>query len=628
MRRRTALLAGGATSVALALGALAGGVLAESRGSTPGTAAPVALADRALTGAAASIGASATRTLELRVRTEPTDAQALTELGFAYQLRWRETADASYLPRSEAALTRAARYGTDDANAVLGLGSLGLIRHEFRTALMHGRRAQRLLPGSYRPYGVVGDALLELGRYDEAFAAFDRMISLRPTLASYARVAYARELVGDRPGAVAAMRLALESASGQPEPTAWAHVELAKLELALGHVGAARRHTSAALRVLPGYPSARVELAQVEAAAGNLTARSGRRDSRPTRRRRRRPSRCSATSSNVPVVAARRADQRETVAVIDRLLAPSGVRVDLESAVYRADNLIRPSETVALAGRARADRSLDLRRRCTRLGARAGGPLRRGDPLARARTAARDAGRAPALPPRLHGGLRRRRAEMRTWYDTGARPPIPRSPCVGRRSRAHSSPARADTPPTYHPRRESHPCVARALAGRRGGCARRTRARVPPDVHPTDPFHEYLAHAPQVLLLLTLSGLALAGFGPRRDAPPAWIFPLVAVATFVGAGARRADRARRRRADPRHDACLPCRPGAAAPSSRSSPGSSRAACSPSSQRASRQSLLRPRLEFDASPGRARPRRGDRAPDRRCRAALPSPVQSR
>ena len=42
--------------------------------------------------------------------------------------------------------------------------------------------------------------------------------------------------------------------------------------------------------------------------------------------------------------------------MIDRLLASSGVRVDLESAVYRADNLIRPSETVALARRARADR--------------------------------------------------------------------------------------------------------------------------------------------------------------------------------------------------------------------------------------------------------------------------------
>jgi tetratricopeptide (TPR) repeat protein len=356
MRRRTILLVGGATAVALALGGLVGGVLAESRGSTPETAAPVALADRVLTGAAASIGASATRTLELRVRAEPRDAQALTELGFAYQLRWRETADASYLPRSQAALQRAVRYGTDDANAVLGLGSLALIRHEFRSALIDGRRAQHLLPGSYRPYGVVGDALVELGRYDEAFAAFDRMISLRPSLASYARVAYARELVGDRAGALAAMRLALESASGQPEPTAWAHVEVAKLELALGEVAAARRHATAALRVFPGYPSARIELARVEAAAGRLPAAI---------RAARLATEATPTSQAVTLLgdllerAGHRAEarrQRQTVVVIDRLLAASGVRVDLESAVYRADNLIRPSETVELARSARADR--------------------------------------------------------------------------------------------------------------------------------------------------------------------------------------------------------------------------------------------------------------------------------
>ena len=104
---------------------------------------------------------------------------------------------------------------------MLGLGSLALIRHQFAEALRYGHRAERLLPGSSRPYGVIGDALVELGRYDEAFAAFERMISLRPSLASYSRVAYARELVGDREGAVGAMELALGAAAGQPEPTAW-----------------------------------------------------------------------------------------------------------------------------------------------------------------------------------------------------------------------------------------------------------------------------------------------------------------------------------------------------------------------------------------------------------------------
>ena len=356
MRRRSILLVGVATAAVLALGGLVGGVLVESNGSPAPTAAPVGLADRALTNTAVGIGASATQTLEARVRAEPRDAGALTELGFAYQLRWRETADAAYLPRSDEALRRAVRVGPDDANAVVGLGSLALIRHEFRRALTYGRRAQRLLPGSYRPYGIVGDALVELGRYDEAFAAFDRMVSLRPGLASYARVAYARELTGDRVGARAAMRLALVSAAGQPEPTAWAHVELAKLELALGRTDAARRHSQAALRVFPGYPTARVELARAEAAAGRLPAAIG---------AARLASEETPTAQAVALLGdlleragrtkeARR--QRATVAVIQRLLAAGGVQVDLESAVYRADNLIRPAETVELARRARADR--------------------------------------------------------------------------------------------------------------------------------------------------------------------------------------------------------------------------------------------------------------------------------
>jgi tetratricopeptide (TPR) repeat protein len=319
-------------------------------------AAPVALAERALAGAAGGVGASALASLEARARAQPRDARLLTQLGFAYQLRWRETADPSYLPRSEAALRRAVRFGVEDADAVLGLGSLALIQHDFREALRRGRHAQTLLPGSSRPYGVVGDALVELGRYDEAFAAFERMVSLRPSLASYARIAYARELTGDRDGAVAAMRLALDAAAGQPEPTAWANVELAKLQLALGRTRAARAHARAALRILPGYPSARIEVARVDAATGRLDAAVA---------GARRAVEALPTSGSLALLAdllerdgraaaARR--ERATIAVVDRLLEANGVQVDLESAVLRADDRVRLEETIELARRARADR--------------------------------------------------------------------------------------------------------------------------------------------------------------------------------------------------------------------------------------------------------------------------------
>jgi hypothetical protein len=50
---------------------------------------------------------------------------------------------------------------------------------------------------------------------------------------------------------------------------------------------------------------------------------------------------------------------------------------------------------------------------------------------------------------------------------------------------------------------------------------------------PTDRFHAYLEHAPQVLLVLALCGIVLGGFGRRREAPAAYAFPLIAVTTFA-----------------------------------------------------------------------------------------------
>ena len=50
---------------------------------------------------------------------------------------------------------------------------------------------------------------------------------------------------------------------------------------------------------------------------------------------------------------------------------------------------------------------------------------------------------------------------------------------------------------------------------------------------PTDPFHAYLEHAPQVLLILMVAGVILAALGTRTNAPPARVFPLVGLTTFV-----------------------------------------------------------------------------------------------
>lgn len=209
-------------------------------------------------------------TLEKRMRSDAQDAGAYLELGLAYQQLTRETGEAAYYPRSERALRRALALEPRNAMTLSALGSLALARHDFRGGLAYGRRAARLAPHSALHYGVIGDAMIELGRYEGAFAAFDRMAQLRPSSSAYARVSYARELLGRPQEAEDAMRLALESAAGHQERSAWVLSHLGKLALSQSKTAVAARRFRAALAVSPGYGSALEGLGHVEAARGRL----------------------------------------------------------------------------------------------------------------------------------------------------------------------------------------------------------------------------------------------------------------------------------------------------------------------------------------------------------------------
>ena len=183
--------AAGLTAVALLLG----GVLRDSS-----TASPAPLP-------ATRLGADERRPRRGRgrrraVRMNPDDVAALDKLGLAYQQSARETGDPTYYTKSGEALRRALRLAPRDLIATSGLGSLALSRHRFREALALGRRAHAISPTTARNYGVIGDALVELGRYREGFRAFDAMASMKPDVSSYARIGHARYLLGDVPGAI------------------------------------------------------------------------------------------------------------------------------------------------------------------------------------------------------------------------------------------------------------------------------------------------------------------------------------------------------------------------------------------------------------------------------------------
>src|SRR6478752_493920 len=214
------LLIGGAAAGLTATALFLGGAL---RGSPSASSAPISRPPAA-DGTAAQI-----TKLQAELRGSGGDVNGLDALGLAYQQRARETGDPTYYTKSDEVLHRALRLAPRDLLATSGLGSLALSRHRFRVALALGRRARAISPTTARNYGVIGDALIELGRYRAGFQAFDTMARLQPGLSSYARIGHARYLVGDLPGAIASMKLALAASAGQGEAEAWTHLQLGKL---------------------------------------------------------------------------------------------------------------------------------------------------------------------------------------------------------------------------------------------------------------------------------------------------------------------------------------------------------------------------------------------------------------
>jgi tetratricopeptide (TPR) repeat protein len=355
MRNRILITA--AVLIAAAFGALFGGAFRDSGSAASASLAGAQAAEDFKAGFSLNAStASLAADLQSRLRANPKDEHSYVLLGLAYQQRARETGDSAYYPKSEGVLRRALALDSKDYLAVSGLGSLALSRHRFREALTLGEQARKLNPYSARAYGVIGDAYVELGRYTEAFAAFDRMNKLRPSLSSYARVSYGRELIGHTAAAIRAMKLAVDAATGAAEPTAWTHVQLGKLYWNHGRLALAEREYRLALQVFPGYAYGLDALAQVVAAKGHYRQAIALERSAvaaiPL------PQYVAALGdlyrvTGRPVLAQR---QYALIGAIEQLLKVNGVKTDLEIALFQVDHGIALQHALARAQLGRAER--------------------------------------------------------------------------------------------------------------------------------------------------------------------------------------------------------------------------------------------------------------------------------
>jgi tetratricopeptide (TPR) repeat protein len=288
-----------------------------------------------LTIVAAALSAAATATLLGGVAAERAPAADPLAAGLQAQTLFRATGDPSYLTRAERALDEAASRGFD---VTTGRAVLAATRHRFSTALALARRAVRSNPDDASAYGALGDALVELGRYEAAFAAYDRMAHLAPSVASYARVATGRELLGRRAAALEALQLALELERLSAADSAYLWVRIGKLHQDSGRLAGAARAYRTALGFSPGYVYARAGLATLEADRGRFERAAALLRpvvaARPT-------TEYAVDLGDALAIAGRPREAEAAYAVarrVERALAANGVRTELQSALFDLDH--------------------------------------------------------------------------------------------------------------------------------------------------------------------------------------------------------------------------------------------------------------------------------------------------
>jgi tetratricopeptide (TPR) repeat protein len=289
--------------------------------------------------------------LQAAARANPDDAQTYALLGDAYYQRARETGDPTYYSRADGAFAAAIGRDPRNATAATGQATLALARHDFRGGLELAMHAHQLAPDLASPYAPLADAQIELGRYGGAAQTLDRLVRMKPNLTAYARISYYRELHGDLPGALQAMRLAVSAGAGGPEGEAYVQSLLGKLESDSGRYATAERAYREALAIDPGYPAAEAGLAALEAGQGDFAP--------AIRRYRDVVDRLPLPEYAVALGEAEEAAGRDAAARHDyglvgaevNLLRANGVNTDVDLALFEA-NHGSPGRAVVLGRRA------------------------------------------------------------------------------------------------------------------------------------------------------------------------------------------------------------------------------------------------------------------------------------
>ncbi|MGH9946694.1 MAG: tetratricopeptide repeat protein [Pyrinomonadaceae bacterium] len=182
----------------------------------------------------------------------PDAVNAYTNLAAIYIRKARANGDFSLNDKAKSAVEKALELDAKDLNARRLNASLLSTLHRFPEARESALALTKEFSADAFSYGVLTDANVELGNYDEALAAAQKMVDLKPNSSSYARVAHLRSLYGEHKGAVEVYKLAAKTADpADKEAQSWCLVQLGNEYWKYGKYKEAESVYDEALQVFP-----------------------------------------------------------------------------------------------------------------------------------------------------------------------------------------------------------------------------------------------------------------------------------------------------------------------------------------------------------------------------------------
>ena len=195
--------------------------------------------------------------LRQELETKPEDARTLLMLAKEYMQEGRVTGDYSYYNKAALDIINMVLL-KDPRNfeAICLKSMVFLSQHRFAEGKEVAMEAMKTNPYNSFVYGLLCDANVELGSYDDAVKMADKMVTIRPDIRSYSRVSYIREIFGDIPGSIEAIKMAVSAGYPGQEDTEWARMVLGHLYEDTNNLDKATEQYQTALRERPDYPFA------------------------------------------------------------------------------------------------------------------------------------------------------------------------------------------------------------------------------------------------------------------------------------------------------------------------------------------------------------------------------------